>query len=272
MSTEIRVPTLGESVSEATIGKWLKAPGDSVEVDEPLVELETDKVSVEVPAPAAGSIAEIVAKEGETVEVGALIARFEEGASPTKASREKPPQSGVRDSQTAKSAPPGERGKMIDVIVPSAGESVTEAQVGEIYKQEGASVGEDEAILELETDKAAQEILAPGAGVLRELKVKTGDVVEVGALLARIEAGAQAESRVEDSHAGDSASSKMPPSPAAKKILEEKGIDAASVSGSGKRGQVLKEDALQIRQPSKAEPAPVSARAAVLQDDGESEE
>ena len=80
MATEIRVPTLGESVTEATIGKWLKAEGDAVAVDEPLVELETDKVSVEVPAPAAGKLSAISVKEGETVEVGALLGMLEEGA------------------------------------------------------------------------------------------------------------------------------------------------------------------------------------------------
>src|SRR5690606_29479198 len=78
--TEIRVPTLGESVTEATIGKWFKKPGDAVAVDEPLVELETDKVTIEVPAPAAGMLAEIVAKDGETVSVGALLGQIKEGA------------------------------------------------------------------------------------------------------------------------------------------------------------------------------------------------
>ena len=78
--TEIRVPTLGESVTEATIGKWFKQPGDAVAVDEPLVELETDKVTIEVPAPAAGVLAEISAGDGETVAVGALLGQIEEGA------------------------------------------------------------------------------------------------------------------------------------------------------------------------------------------------
>src|SRR3954462_3834405 len=77
---EIRVPTLGESVTEATIGKWFKKPGDPVAVDEPLVELETDKVTIEVPAPAAGTLAEIAAKDGETVAVGALLGAIKEGA------------------------------------------------------------------------------------------------------------------------------------------------------------------------------------------------
>src|SRR5213595_3364329 len=77
---EIRVPTLGESVTEATIGKWFKKPGDPVAVDEPLVELETDKVTIEVPAPAAGTLGEISAKDGETVAVGALLGQIKEGA------------------------------------------------------------------------------------------------------------------------------------------------------------------------------------------------
>src|SRR5690242_20184172 len=78
--TEIRVPTLGESVSEATIGRWFKKPGDAVAVDEPLVELETDKVTIEVPAPAAGVLAEIAAKDGDTVAVGALLGQIKDGA------------------------------------------------------------------------------------------------------------------------------------------------------------------------------------------------
>ncbi len=78
--TEIRVPTLGESVTEATIGKWFKKPGDAIKVDEPLVELETDKVTIEVPAPAAGVLAEIVAKDGETVGCGALLGQITAGA------------------------------------------------------------------------------------------------------------------------------------------------------------------------------------------------
>src|SRR6202045_3109519 len=97
--TEIRVPTLGESVTEATIGRWFKKAGDSVAVDEPLVELETDKVTIEVPAPSAGTLGEIVAKDGETVAVGALLGQINEGAAgaakpaaaPAKAAAPPPP-------------------------------------------------------------------------------------------------------------------------------------------------------------------------------------
>src|SRR6266516_919783 len=88
--TEIRVPTLGESVTEATIGKWFKKPGDAVAVDEPLVELETDKVTIEVPAPAAGTLAEISANNGDTVAVGAILGQIKDGAGAAKPATAKP--------------------------------------------------------------------------------------------------------------------------------------------------------------------------------------
>ena len=88
--TEIRVPTLGESVTEATIGKWFKQPGDAVAVDEPLVELETDKVTIEVPAPAAGVLSEIAAKDGETVAVGAVLGQIKDGVGAGKAATAAP--------------------------------------------------------------------------------------------------------------------------------------------------------------------------------------
>src|SRR5438034_8006698 len=104
--TEIRVPTLGESVTEATIGRWFKKPGDAVAVDEPLVELETDKVTIEVPSPAAGTLGEIAAKDGETVAVGALLGQVKEGAAaapaPTKTS---PAPTGRPDQKTSTTAP-----------------------------------------------------------------------------------------------------------------------------------------------------------------------
>jgi len=102
--TEIRVPTLGESVTEATIGKWFKQPGDAVAVDEPLVELETDKVTIEVPAPAAGTLSEIAAKDGDTVAVGALLGQIKEGAgAPAKAAARPAPAAETKPA--AKPAP-----------------------------------------------------------------------------------------------------------------------------------------------------------------------
>src|SRR6266581_4085134 len=102
---EIRVPTLGESVTEATIGKWFKKPGDPVAVDEPLVELETDKVTIEVPAPAAGVLGDIAAKDGETVAVGALLGEIKEGAGA--AAKPTPSPTGRPDEKTATTKPIG---------------------------------------------------------------------------------------------------------------------------------------------------------------------
>src|SRR5947199_8641300 len=103
---DIRVPTLGESVTEATIGKWFKKPGDPVAVDEPLVELETDKVTIEVPAPAAGVLGDIAAKDGETVAVGALLGQIREGAAaPATAPPPPPGGPGPRTATTAPGTP-----------------------------------------------------------------------------------------------------------------------------------------------------------------------
>src|SRR3954449_6044927 len=103
---EIRVPTLGESVTEATIGKWFKKPGDPVAVDEPLVELETDKVTIEVPSPAAGTLGEIAAKDGETVAVGALLGQVKEGATVAPTSTKTTPAPTGRPDQKASTTAP----------------------------------------------------------------------------------------------------------------------------------------------------------------------
>ena len=255
MANEIRVPTLGESVSEATVGQWLKKPGDAVAIDEPIVELETDKVSVEVPSPTAGTLGDISVKEGETVEVGALLGVIAEGGAAQATAAAAP----TAASETKKAS----SGSIIEVPVPSAGESVTEAGVGEWYKKVGDSVSVDEAIVELETDKAAQEVMSPVAGKIVEIMSATGDTVQVGETLVKIEEGASGSILASDTTTGAASpapsapNNAMPASPSAQKILAEKGIDPASVQGSGKRGQVLKEDAQNASKPT----APVAARA-----------
>ena len=270
MATEIRVPTLGESVTEATIGKWLKQPGDHVSADEPLVELETDKVSVEVPAPGNGAISEIVANEGDTVEVGALIGRFEEGGGEAHksdgAAQKEAPKQAEEKSETKSASSGAEKksgGRIVEVNVPSAGESVTEAQVGEIYKKVGDAVAADEAVLELETDKAAQEVMAPVAGKIVEMKVASGDEVAVGALLLKIEEGASSGAGTSTAPSAPAADAKdgagdasRPPSPAAAKLMKENDLKTAQVSGSGKEGQVLKGDVLAAIERGGAESAP----------------
>ncbi len=265
MASEIRVPTLGESVTEATVGQWLKKSGDAVSPDEPVVELETDKVSVEVPAPAGGVLADITVGEGETVEVGALLGVIDENAS---ADAPKP----ASTPAPAASAPAAE-GKIVEIPVPSGGESVKEAEVGEWLKKVGDTIAVDEPLVELETDKAAQEVMSPVAGRLTEIVAETGATVEVGAVLAKIAEGASgsAEAATPATAAATSSSdSPMPPAPSAQKILTEKGIDPASVKGSGKRGQVLKEDAMKAA--SSPAPAPAAVKAPSSQDDAPREE
>ncbi len=248
MATEIRVPTLGESVSEATIAQWFKKPGDAINQDEPLVELETDKVTVEVPAPASGTLESIVVKEGDTVEVGALLGQITEGA-------------GAAAAAPAASAPapvkteaPAAKAERVDVVTPSAGESGTEAEVCEWSVMVGDTVKADDTLVELETDKAAQEVPAPVAGTVVKIAAETGATVEPGVLLCQIDpsgAGAAAAAPTAASAPAPaaaapapSAGTSMPPAPSAAKMMAENNLSGDQVAGSGKRGQVLKGDVI----------------------------
>ncbi len=212
MSVEVRVPTLGESVTEATVATWFKQPGDDVAVDEMLCELETDKVTVEVPSPAAGTLAEIVAETGATVGVDALLAQIadagnagpEEMTPKASAAREEPeptpeatPEAkpGAKPDPKSGKAPkpaPAKGGETVDVTVPTLGESVTEATVATWFKKPGDAVAVDEMLCELETDKVSVEVPSPAGGILREILAAEGETVAAAARLAVIETGAGA--------------------------------------------------------------------------------
>ena len=257
MATEIRVPTLGESVTEATVATWFKKPGEAVAVDEMLCELETDKVTVEVPSPAAGTLAEIVAAEGATVGVDALLATLTEGAgaeAPTKA----PAPSA--EAAPAPAAPKG-GGQSIDVMVPTLGESVTEATVSTWFKKTGDAVAADEMLCELETDKVSVEVPAPAAGALGEVLKGEGDTVEAGGKLAVLIAGEGAAASAPALVAADaptpaaSTGKDVEDAPSAKKMMAEKGLSSDQVTGTGKDGRIMKEDV----QNAAAAPAPAPA-------------
>ncbi|MEP1208506.1 MAG: 2-oxoglutarate dehydrogenase complex dihydrolipoyllysine-residue succinyltransferase [Rhizobiaceae bacterium] len=244
MATEIRVPTLGESVTEATIGKWLKQPGDAVKADEPLVELETDKVSMEVPAPSDGVLTEIVAAEGETVGVDALLGSLgEAGAAVAAAPAAK---AAPAPAATAPAASDNSEGELVDVIAPSAGESVTEAEVGTWHVAVGDALSIDDPVVELETDKAAMDVPAATAGVLAEILAETGTVIAPGDVIGRIRSGggAVASTAAAAVPAATATATATQPSPAASKMMAENNMAAGSVDGSGKRGQVLKGDVI----------------------------
>jgi 2-oxoglutarate dehydrogenase E2 component (dihydrolipoamide succinyltransferase) len=274
MTTQVRVPALGESVTEATIATWFKKPGDRVEMDEMLCELETDKVTVEVPSPAAGVLAEIVAAEGETVAPDALLAMIGEAdaSAPSKAAEK--PQAEAKADKT----PEGQgkmSGKSVDVMVPSLGESVTEATVATWFKKPGDQVAADEMLCELETDKVSVEVPAPVAGVLAEILAEEGATVDAKARLAIITEGATGAAPAPAKGAHDAQETvlknagpeEMKPrsdvedAPSAKKAMAEKGVSRDEVQGSGRDGRVMKEDVAKASapKPAAAPRAPSSA-------------
>ena len=270
MSTEVRVPTLGESVSEATVATWFKKPGDPVAADEMLCELETDKVTVEVPSPAAGTMGEIVAAEGETVGVDALLATITEGeGSKAKSAPAKETKDDKAKTAQAASGSNGDKGNT-DVMVPTLGESVSEATVSTWFKKVGDSVSQDEMLCELETDKVSVEVPAPAAGTLCEILAQEGDTVQAGGKLAILSGAAdgtiEPQTRPEPS---DEASDDTPTAsgkdvedaPSAKKAMAEKGVSRDQVQGSGRDGRVMKEDVAKAAAAATQAPAAASTPA-----------
>ncbi len=277
MSIEVRVPTLGESVTEATVATWFKKPGDTVAVDEMLCELETDKVTVEVPSPAAGAIAEIVAAEGSTVGVDALLATIGETASATAEPAAKPVAAREPDATPA----PADAAST-DVMVPALGESVTEATVSTWYKSVGDAVAQDEMLCELETDKVSVEVPAPVSGTLTEILAAEGTTVQANGRLAVMSGGdARAAGAPATTAAAATGAKDIENAPSAKKAMAEAGLTADQVTGTGRDGRVMKEDvqaALAAKAntpasdaPAPAAPAPVP-RAPVPADDAAREE
>jgi 2-oxoglutarate dehydrogenase E2 component (dihydrolipoamide succinyltransferase) len=264
MSIEVRVPTLGESVTEATIATWFKKPGDTVAADEMLCELETDKVTVEVPAPAAGVLAEIVAPEGETVGVDALLATLntaQDAASAAQDDLDDGKDAGNDAPATAPNAS-GQSTKSVDVMVPALGESVTEATVATWFKAVGDTVAADDMLCELETDKVSVEVPAPAAGVLAEIVAPEGTTVGVDAKLAVISGGKQAPapSTAPAATPAPAATSKdVENAPSAEKLMAEKGLSADQVQGSGRDGRIMKEDVLKAAASSPSVPAATPA-------------
>ncbi len=267
--TEVRVPTLGESVTEATVATWFKKPGDSVAVDEMLCELETDKVTVEVPSPVAGTLSEIVAAEGDTVGVDALLAQISEGGEATAAPAAAAP-------APAASADTGSA-SVVDVMVPTLGESVTEATVSTWFKKTGDAVAQDEMLCELETDKVSVEVPAPSAGVLGSILAAEGSTVNAGGKLAEISSDGSAVAAAPAAAPAPAAESgkDVEDAPSAKKMMAENNLSSSQVTGTGRDGRVMKEDvqkALAAGTTSAPAPAAAAPRAPVSADDASREE
>ena len=260
MSLKIKVPTVGESITEVTIAQWFKKEGEMVAMDEVICELESDKATFELNAEAAGKL-HIVAKEGETIEIGAVICEIDADASATSA--EKPAEA----PKAAKAEAPKPTGKVKEMIVPTVGESITEVTISNWLKKAGDYVTLDEIIAEVDSDKATFELPAEASGILTVV-AQEGDTIEIGALICKIEvtdggAPAQEAPTSDNSSKAESAPSSQDKtyatghaSPAAAKILAEKGIDPQSVKGTGVDGRITKEDADSAQ---KSAPAPKPA-------------
>jgi 2-oxoglutarate dehydrogenase E2 component (dihydrolipoamide succinyltransferase) len=248
MSTSVVLPALGESVTEGTVTRWLKQVGDTVQEDEGLLEISTDKVDTEIPSPVSGVIEEILVQEDETVEVGAILAKIGDGSgsapaddAPAAAPAEETPSPAEEApaepaAETAPAAPaptaqpvPEAPSDATEVKLPELGESVTEGTITRWLKAVGDDVAVDEPLLEISTDKVDTEIPSPVAGTLQEILVQEDETVAVGSALARIGSGAAAPTQAQPApaveeeiqHPQPSEVQEQPAAPAEEKPAEQ---------------------------------------------------
>lgn len=256
--TDIIVPQLGESVTEATVGAWMVKTGDAVSKDDVLVELETDKVAVEVRAEVDGVMGEIAAQEGDTVEIGAKLAVLGAGADAATT-----PAKPAAEAAAPAEAPAADAGSAtVEATVPQMGESVTEGTIGSWLVSVGDQVEVDQALVEIETDKVAVEVPSPAAGIVAALLVNEGDSVAPGDAVAKISEGAAAAAPAVASEApaaAPAASGDKVAMPSASRVIEENKLDANAIEGTGKDGRITKGDALKAAAAPAAAPAPAAA-------------
>ena len=195
MATAVIMPALGESVTEGTVTTWLKSVGDTVALDEPLVEVSTDKVDSEVPSPVAGVLLQILVPEDETVEVGTQLALIgdaseapQDALAPVQESAPTPAPAPEAQPAAPAPAPASAPVSGTEVVMPALGESVTEGTVTTWLKSVGDAVETDEPLVEVSTDKVDSEVPAPASGFLAEIRVPEDETVEVGTVLAVITA------------------------------------------------------------------------------------
>jgi 2-oxoglutarate decarboxylase len=263
-TVQITMPQMGESVSEGTVLEWLKQEGDRVEADEPLVSISTDKVDTEIPAPASGTLKKILVEADATAKVGDVLGEIESGEGPA----EQP----AEETAGGQAEPEAGEREHVDVPFPQMGDSVSEGTVLEWRKGVGDHVQAEEVLVEISTDKVDAEVPAPVAGTISEILVEADETVEVGAVLCRIEAGAEAasegptqpaaEPKEATAPAGvDGGNGELNATPVALRIAGAHGVDLASLKGSGPRGRITKEDVLAaVEGDGAAAEAPAPAR------------
>ncbi len=282
MAVDMKIPPVGESITEVTVGTWYKKEGDHVKMDDVLCGLDSDKATFELTAEADG-VLHILAQEGDVLPIGASICTIDSGGStPSPAPTAEPAkvETPVQAAPAPQTAPAvqavaepvqapvaSSAASVIEMKVPAVGESVTEVTIASWSKKDGDQVALDEVLCELESDKATFELPAEAAGILR-IVAQAGETLPIGALIAKIEVGAgvavapsttpapatnaPAPEVASNSQNGNGYAAHYP-SPAAAKILDEKGVSAQQVQGTGVGGRLTKDDAM------KASPAPAPA-------------
>lgn len=249
MATDIKAPTFPESVAEGSVAAWHKKPGDSVERDELIVEIETDKVVLEVVAPEAGTLSEVLVEEGDTVQSEQVLGKI--GAGSTKGAEKKSEKADAKAApQSEAKAAPAAGGKSHEVKAPTFPESIQEGTVATWHKKVGEAVKRDDVLADIETDKVVLEVVAPADGVLAEIKVEEGSQVASEAVLAIFTEGAGGADTTADTTpaasaddgSGDERIGDKILAPAARKMVAEHDLDVSKIEGTGKGGRILKED------------------------------
>ena len=297
MSHTVELPALGESVTEGTVTRWLVAVGDTVAVDDPIVEVSTDKVDTEIPSPVAGVVEQILVEEDEDVEVGAALVVIGDGSSapaaaPAAPAAEAPAASApaAPEAPAAAAAPAAGSVSGQEVTLPALGESVTEGTVTRWLKEVGEQVEVDEPLVEVSTDKVDTEIPSPVAGTLLEIRIPEDEEAEVGQVLAIIGDSSAAAAPAAPAAPAPAAAAPAPATPAApaapasapdtpatpaapaadgeayvtplvRKLAKDNGIDLSTVKGTGVGGRIRKQD-VQAAIAAKGSTAPAAAPAA----------
>jgi multifunctional 2-oxoglutarate metabolism enzyme len=283
-TVQVVLPAMGDSVAEGTVLEWRKQEGDAVEVDEPLVEISTDKVDAEVPSPVSGTVVKIHAAEGDTIAVGAVLAEIStDGDAPaagnggdaakaltaTPVSAEAPPATPQEAAAAAATEAQGiaaaqaSAGELIDIVTPTGGESVTEGTIIEWSVQVGDAVKEGDTVVEISTDKVDMELPAPASGTIAEILARDGETVNVGQVIARMTAGAGAGNGAATSGGAPATPGAAPAtpgaapvtpapalddganiSPVARRVAAEQGVDVSGLHGSARGGRIVKADVL----------------------------
>lgn len=280
MKVDVTMPKMGESVTEGTIIKWYKQKGDTVEVDETLFEISTDKVDTEIPSPEAGTVVDIKVYENETVEVGTLVAVIEtDGEAAAEDSQKQEEEKEAEPKSTTQVG-----GAMEEITMPKMGESVTEGTVIKWHKQVGDEIEVDETLFEISTDKVDTEIPSPVAGTLAEILVNENDTVEVGTVVAKISTSggivqpkeetkpeeteeefvpAQKYVHSQTSQKPDTSGSNRFYSPVVLNIAQAENIsfeELETIQGTGTNGRVSKKDVLNYLEDRKSGKSQTSQR------------